>query len=63
MNNTVSNIMKSIRSGETFTKGFLAISHFDQNRDTFMVDSLYNGISKREELTASTVRKIVRDNI
>ena len=60
---TVRSIMKDIRNGEEFTKGFLRITYYNETRDTFLVDSFYNGTDKREELSAGTVRKIIKENL
>lgn len=58
---TVKDVMKDIRNGETFINGFLEIKLYNKENDTFLVTSLYGGVTNREEKTASYVRSLVKD--
>lgn len=58
---SIRQIMKSIRQGNTFTKGPVKITYYDALRDTFLLDSIYAGVETRTELSARTTRNILKD--
>ena len=58
---SIRQIMKSIRQGNTFTKGPVKITYYDALRDTFLLDSIYGGIETRTELSARTIRGILTE--
>lgn len=60
---TVRSIMKDLRNGEHYRNGFLEISFCNQDKDTFLVESFYNGERSRKELGATATRRIISDNI
>lgn len=60
---TVGQIMKEIRNGKVFRNGLMKIKLYDKDKDTFQVDSYFNGMDLREVLSVVTIRRIIKDNI
>ncbi|MBM7598150.1 hypothetical protein JOC34_000507 [Virgibacillus halotolerans] len=55
--------MKEIRNGKVFRNGLMKIKLYDKDKDTFQVDSYFNGMDLREVLSVVTIRRIIKDNI
>ncbi len=58
---SIRQIMKNIREGQAFVKGPIKITYYDALRDTFLLDSIHGGVETRTELSARTIRNILKE--
>ena len=58
---SIRQIMKYIRQGNTFTQGAIKITYYNALKDTFLLDSIFGGIESRSELSAQTIRSILKE--